>query len=101
MHRKTSASRYNYSGRVNRKPRFLVSETASIAFPARTKPHVGSISAQITGRGSIGMEVASEMSSHHFLRLGVRQGWGGAETPFHISEEALRRHVYVVGKTGT
>ncbi len=42
------------------------------------------------------------MSDHHFhIRLGLRQGWGGVEAPFHISEEALRRHVYIVGKTGT
>ena len=41
------------------------------------------------------------MPSHQFIRLGLRQGWGGVEPPFHISEEALRRHVYVVGKTGT
>ncbi len=42
------------------------------------------------------------MSDHHFhIRLGIHQGWGGSEAPFHISEEALRRHVYVVGKTGT
>ena len=47
------------------------------------------------------MEVVSEMSSHSFIRLGLRQGWGGVESPFHISEEALRRHLYVVGKTGT
>ncbi len=42
------------------------------------------------------------MSNHHFqIRLGLRQGWGGVESPFHISEEALRRHVYIIGKTGT
>ncbi len=41
------------------------------------------------------------MASHQFIRLGLRQGWGGVESPFHISEEALRRHLYVVGKTGT
>lgn len=42
------------------------------------------------------------MPDHHFyIRLGLRQGWGGGESPFHISEEALRRHVYIVGKTGT
>lgn len=35
------------------------------------------------------------------IRLGLRQGWGGVETPFYISEEALRRHVYIIGKTGT
>ena len=47
------------------------------------------------------MGVVSAMSSHEFIRLGYRQGWGGVESPFHISEEALRRHLYVVGKTGT
>jgi energy-coupling factor transporter ATP-binding protein EcfA2 len=47
------------------------------------------------------MEVVSEMSSHQFIRLGMRQGWGGVEAPFYISEEALRRHLYVVGKTGS
>src|SRR5260221_9030729 len=47
------------------------------------------------------MGVVSEMSANEFIRLGVRQGWGGVESPFHISEEALRRHLYVVGKTGT
>src|SRR5882757_4179686 len=41
------------------------------------------------------------MASHQFICLGLRQGWGGVESPFHISEEALRRHLYVVGKTGT
>jgi len=42
------------------------------------------------------------MFDHHFhIRLGLRQGWGGVEAPFHISEDALRRHVYIVGKTGT
>jgi len=41
------------------------------------------------------------MSHNHHIRLGLRQGWGGVESPFHISEEALRRHLYVVGKTGT
>jgi len=35
------------------------------------------------------------------IRLGIRQGWGGVEAPFHISEEALRRHLYIIGKTGT
>jgi energy-coupling factor transporter ATP-binding protein EcfA2 len=64
------------------------------------KPHVGSSVARYNGRGS-GMEVVSGMAKHQFIRLGIRQGWGGAESPFHISEEALRRHLYVVGKTGT
>ena len=41
------------------------------------------------------------MPSHQFIRLGLRQGWGGVESPFHISDEALRRHLYIVGKTGT
>ena len=41
------------------------------------------------------------MSFDQFIRLGLRQGWGGVESPFHISDEALRRHLYVVGKTGT
>lgn len=42
------------------------------------------------------------MPDHSFhIRLGLRQGWGGVETPYHISEEALRRHVYIIGKTGT
>ena len=41
------------------------------------------------------------MASHQFIRLGQRLGWGGVESLFHISEEALRRHLYVVGKTGT
>jgi hypothetical protein len=41
------------------------------------------------------------MASQQFIRLGQRLGWGGVEAPFHISEEALRRHLYVVGKTGT
>lgn len=45
--------------------------------------------------------VLENMVSHQFIRLGQRQGWGGVESPFHISEEALRRHLYVVGKTGT
>jgi hypothetical protein len=47
------------------------------------------------------MEVVSAMSAREFIRLGIRQGWGGVESPFHISEDALRRHLYVVGKTGT
>ena len=47
------------------------------------------------------MGVVSAMSSNEFIRLGRRLGWGGVESPFHISEEALRRHLYVVGKTGT
>jgi energy-coupling factor transporter ATP-binding protein EcfA2 len=47
------------------------------------------------------MEVVSEMSSQDLIRLGQRLGWGGVEAPFHISEEALRRHLYVVGKTGS
>jgi len=33
--------------------------------------------------------------------LGLRQGWGGVESPFQISQAALQRHLYVVGKTGT
>jgi len=42
------------------------------------------------------------MPDHKFhICLGLRQGWGGVESPFYISEEALRRHVYIVGKTGT
>ena len=42
-----------------------------------------------------------KMASNQFIRLGLRQGWGGVESPFHISHEALKRHLYVVGKTGT
>ena len=38
---------------------------------------------------------------NNFIRLGWRQGWGGVESPFNISVEALRRHLYIVGKTGT
>ena len=41
------------------------------------------------------------MALNQFIRLGQRLGWGGVEAPFYISEEALRRHLYVVGKTGT
>ncbi len=42
------------------------------------------------------------MSDIHFhIRLGLRQGWGGVEAPFHISEEGLRRHLYCIGKSGT
>lgn len=41
------------------------------------------------------------MSYNNYIRLGLRQGWGGVESPFYISQEALRRHIYVVGKTGT
>jgi hypothetical protein len=40
------------------------------------------------------------MEHNHYIRLGLRQGWGGVESPFYVSEEALRRHVYLVGKTG-
>ena len=48
------------------------------------------------------MEAVSEMPDHNFhIRLGLRQGWGGVETPFHISEQALRRHLYCIGKSGT
>ncbi len=35
------------------------------------------------------------------ISLGLRQGWGGVESPFQISQAALQRHLYVVGKTGT
>lgn len=31
----------------------------------------------------------------------MRQGWGGVEAPIHISADALRRHLYVVGQSGT
>jgi hypothetical protein len=31
----------------------------------------------------------------------MRQGWGGVESPFQLSQAALQRHLYVVGKTGT
>jgi hypothetical protein len=41
------------------------------------------------------------MSHNYYIRLGLRQGWGGGESPFYISEEGLRRHIYAVGKTGT
>jgi hypothetical protein len=42
------------------------------------------------------------MSNHQFhIRLGIRQGWGGVESPFYISDVALHRHLYVIGKTGT
>jgi hypothetical protein len=40
-------------------------------------------------------------NSNFHIGLGLRQGWGDIETPFNISIEALRRHVYIVGKTGT
>jgi energy-coupling factor transporter ATP-binding protein EcfA2 len=36
-----------------------------------------------------------------FIRLGLRQGWGGVESPCSLSAEGLRRHLYLVGKTGT
>jgi len=41
------------------------------------------------------------MSHNPYIRLGLRQGWGGGESPFYISEDSLRRHLYAVGKTGT
>jgi hypothetical protein len=41
------------------------------------------------------------LHNNHHIRLGLREGWGGVESPFYISEEGLRRHLYVVGKTGT
>ncbi len=41
------------------------------------------------------------MADNRNIHLGLRQGWGGVESPFHMSEEALRRHLYVVGKTGS
>ncbi len=41
------------------------------------------------------------MPNQRHISLGFRQGWGGVESPFQISQAALQRHLYVVGKTGT
>lgn len=78
-----------------------LSETASIAFPARKQTACRQMLAQIRRGAGFGMGVVSEMPKQQFICLGVRRGWGGTESPFYISEEALRRHLYVVGKTGT
>ena len=41
------------------------------------------------------------MKEGPFIRLGVRQGWGGVESPFGVPLDSLARHMYVVGKSGT
>ena len=41
------------------------------------------------------------MKDAKFIRLGVRQSWGGVESPFGVPLDSLGRHMYVVGKSGT